>query len=130
MVRITPIHLIQNGTGSVDQSKNSGLMIKMKDIKLAEVILGTKPKRKRKTISQSLRTRLYMRSKGKCERCNEPFEKGMKPHLHHKDGDPKNNKSSNFEVLCPNCHSRTRTFKKPKTKTSRSIIWDINSPLF
>ena len=28
----------------------------------------------------------------------------------HKDGDPYNNKPSNLRLLCPNCHSRTRTF--------------------
>ena len=58
-----------------------------------------------------------MRSKGKCERWGEPL-KGLNLHLHHKDGNPKNNKLSTFEVLCPNCHSRTRTEKK-----SNKIRW-------
>lgn len=28
-------------------------------------------------------------------------------HLHHKNGDEKNNKLDNLELLCPNCHSLT-----------------------
>jgi 5-methylcytosine-specific restriction endonuclease McrA len=102
----------------------------MKNIKLSDIILGTPPKRKRKTIPQSVRTRLYMRSKGKCERCHEQFEKGIKPHIHNKDGDPKNNKLSNLEILCPNCHSKTETYKKPKTKSSPTDIWGIKSSFF
>ena len=102
----------------------------MKDTRLAEVILGTPRLHKRKRVPQSVRTKLYMRCKGKCERCGKPFQKGIKPHLHHKDEDPTKNKLSNFEVLCPNCHSKTPTDKKPKTKTPPSDIWSIKSPFF
>lgn len=30
--------------------------------------------------------------------------------IHHKDGDYRNNKEENLELLCPNCHSLTETF--------------------
>jgi predicted HNH restriction endonuclease len=31
--------------------------------------------------------------------------------VHHKDGDYKNNKIENLQVLCPNCHSLTDSHK-------------------
>ena len=31
--------------------------------------------------------------------------------VHHKDGDYTNNEESNLELLCPNCHSLTKTYK-------------------
>lgn len=31
--------------------------------------------------------------------------------LHHKDGNRRNNKLSNLEILCPNCHSQTDNFR-------------------
>jgi len=36
--------------------------------------------------------------------------------LHHKDGNNKNHKLKNLELLCPNCHSQTETYcRKKKT---------------
>ena len=86
----------------------------MKDFSVADIILGTPQKKKRKTIPQSVRTRAYMRSKGKCERCHTVFEKGLKPHIHHKDGDPKNNKVSNLDVLCLNVIQKHKLIKNQK----------------
>ena len=100
----------------------------MKDIKLAEVILGT-TKSKRKKVPQSLRTKLLVRSKGKCERCNRSL-KGLTPHLHHINGDNRDNKMSNLLVLCPNCHSKTRTYKKPKTDPVPQDVWGIKPSFF
>lgn len=31
--------------------------------------------------------------------------------LHHKDGDPTHNELSNFELLCPNCHAFTDSYR-------------------
>jgi hypothetical protein len=47
---------------------------------------------------------------------NTPIE------LHHIDGDYKNNKESNLQLLCPNYHSLTATYKaanKASTRTHR-----------
>ena len=100
----------------------------MKDIKLAEAIFGT-PKKTRKNVPQSVRTKILVRSEGKCERCNKSL-KGLTPHLHHIDGDKRNNKMPNLTVLCPDCHSKTPTYKKPKTKTSPPDVWGIKSSFF
>jgi 5-methylcytosine-specific restriction endonuclease McrA len=74
-----------------------------------------KGKNKRKTIPQGIRTKSLLRSMGKCERCGNSL-KNVTPHLHHKDGNPQNNKLSNLQVLCPNCHSNTKTFKRRQSK--------------
>jgi len=52
---------------------------------------------------------------GKCEICgwdkvntttgNKPLE------IHHKDGNHKNNTRDNLQLICPNCHSLTSTFR-------------------
>ena len=36
--------------------------------------------------------------------------------VHHKDGDKTNNKLDNLELLCPNCHAQTDTYRGKNTK--------------
>ena len=38
--------------------------------------------------------------------------------LHHNDGDNTNNRLENLQLLCPNCHSYTDTFRKGKSALS------------
>ena len=62
---------------------------------------------------------LFEKYNNKCARCgwgeinlwtgNVPLE------VHHVDGDYKNNEESNLELLCPNCHSLTETYKSLNT---------------
>lgn len=73
-----------------------------------------KGKKVRTKISISLTKDLFIRAKGKCEKCTRPL-KGLTPHIHHKDRNPSNNKPSNLLVICPNCHSKIH--KKDTTKT-------------
>ena len=79
-------------------------------------LLGFGNEPKRIPVGQRMRGKLLIRSKGKCEKCRRSLE-GVKPHIHHKDGNSKNNKISNLKVLCPNCHSSAHDKpikKKPK----------------
>lgn len=48
-----------------------------------------------------------------CERCNKNKWLGQQIplELHHKDGDRFNNKFSNLEILCPNCHALTPYYR-------------------
>lgn len=61
--------------------------------------------------------RRYMLDKAdhRCEKCgwNEvnPVTGKSPLEVHHKDGDYQNNSEDNLEVLCPNCHSLTKTYK-------------------
>jgi len=72
---------------------------------------------RRKPIPISLQKKLLLRCKGKCEMpdCDVDFVKeSVKPHIHHIDGNPKNNKPSNLIVVCPNCHSKLHKYKTVK----------------
>ena len=54
----------------------------------------------------------------KCERCGlkEWQGFGIPLELHHKDGNKKNNDLSNLEILCPNCHALTDTYRGKNIK--------------
>jgi hypothetical protein len=54
----------------------------------------------------------------KCSRCNIKEWNGeyITLEIEHKDGDKWNNNKNNLELLCPNCHSQTETFRKKKRK--------------
>ena len=82
---------------------------------------------KRIPVRQSMKTKLLVRSKGKCEKCHQSLE-GIKPHIHHKDGNPKNNKISNLKVLCPNCHSSAhdKPIKRKKSKDDFNPLFGKN----
>ena len=67
---------------------------------------------RRKPIPMSVQKKVIARSRGKCEICGFDFVKhDVKPHIHHKDGNPRNNKLSNLIVVCPNCHSKLHKWK-------------------
>ena len=83
-------------------------------------LFGTKEKKKkRKTASPTLRVRIIRKQKGKCKNykiCGVEFGK-IEEVLHHKNGDNSDNRESNLEALCPNCHAQKDEklkSKKPK----------------
>lgn len=78
------------------------------------------------TLSPDKRSILLMRSEWKCSKCEwaEPHEISGYPPLEidHIDGDHDNNHISNLQVLCPNCHALTKTYKNFKNwKGSNSL---------
>ena len=50
---------------------------------------------------------------GSCNKCGltEWLGESITLELEHKDGNNKNNKRENLELLCPNCHSQTETWR-------------------
>lgn len=48
----------------------------------------------------------------KCNRCgiNNWMDAPLVMQMHHIDGNYKNNKMENLQLLCPNCHAQTDTF--------------------
>jgi predicted nucleic acid-binding Zn ribbon protein len=68
------------------------------------------------------------RSGNKCEKCGwserNPFNGKIPLTLHHKDGDATCTTPENVEVLCPNCHSLTKTYgglNRGKGRASRRV---------
>ena len=86
----------------------------------------SKPKNSKMTLSeylensvdiQSNKVRKKLLEEGvkeyRCECCGLQtwLEKPIPLELHHKDGDRTNNTISNFELLCPNCHAFTDSYR-------------------
>ena len=70
-------------------------------------------------LSDSIRNYLLKQVNYKCEKCGwgekNPITNKVPLEIHHKDGNYKNNRPENLEVLCPNCHSLTPNFKALNT---------------
>ena len=72
-------------------------------------------------VSNYVRKYLFDKFHNKCCKCgidswmNEPISL----EIEHKDGDSLNNKEENLELLCPNCHSQTSTYKNKNKGNGR-----------
>lgn len=71
--------------------------------------------RGRTAISGHLRRYLFEMAKASCQSCGwskmNQTTKLIPLEVNHKDGDFRNNKEENLELLCPSCHSLTDTFR-------------------
>jgi hypothetical protein len=102
----------------------------LKDKNIKEWLEGKKDgvNGKNHSMAHFIRNYLLKKVNYKCEECgwgeiniytfNVPLE------IHHKDGNYKNNKKSNLKVLCPNCHSLTKTHGS-LNKNGRRINGDM-----
>jgi len=70
-------------------------------------------------VSNYVRKYLWKKYKGKCSRCgwDKPNPTTKKPvlEIEHIDGNSMNNKEKNLDLICPNCHSLTLTYKALNT---------------
>jgi len=73
---------------------------------------------KQTITSHKLRKRLISDKifPNECSRCHLSIWLGqpISLELEHKDGNHQNNNLDNLEILCPNCHSQTPTYRKRK----------------
>ena len=76
---------------------------------------GTIPSGK---ISGTIRNYLLDKFLDTCSNCGNKTWMGetLPLEVHHKDGNKRNNKLENLEILCPNCHSLTDTYKSKNIK--------------
>lgn len=81
-------------------------------------------------IDASRRIRKYLFDKydNRCSRCGwseiNPFTNTIPLEIEHIDGDATNNKEENLTLLCPNCHSLTKTYRGAnKGNGTRDIKW-------
>jgi RNA-directed DNA polymerase len=65
------------------------------------------------TAHRNAREIVRVQRKFRCERCSIL---SMKTELHHKDGNPKNNHPSNWELLCEECHKLTSSYGNRDTE--------------
>lgn len=70
----------------------------------------------------SRRRRIIEEQDSKCLRCGNSHWLGeeIKFELNHIDGNNQNNKRENLEILCPNCHSLTPTWRGRKPVDARN----------
>lgn len=66
-------------------------------------------------ISKTIRKYLFIKYENKCSICGwgelNPHTGNIPLEVEHIDGDYENNSESNLTLLCPNCHSLTKTYK-------------------
>lgn len=75
---------------------------------------------------ESLRFRILYEQNNKCNKCglNNWLGQELILELEHKDGNNKNNCRSNLEMICPNCHSLTETWRGRNKKDQRYRVSD------
>lgn len=71
--------------------------------------------RGRYQTSAHIRKYLFRKYNSKCSICGwgeiNPYSKTIPLEIEHLDGNWANNKEENLTLLCPNCHSLTKTYK-------------------
>ncbi len=77
----------------------------------------------KKQLKHFIKRYLISKAGGACEVCGwnkkHPDDDRHLVEVHHIDGDAGNNRPENLQVLCPNCHSMTSTFKRRNTNATR-----------
>lgn len=76
-------------------------------------LLFSNPKKERRYFSAPDVRETIRRQRGKCSSCKSYLNRYSRD-LDHKDGNRNNNKRSNCQVLCSNCHSKKTRMKKHK----------------
>jgi Zn finger protein HypA/HybF involved in hydrogenase expression len=72
---------------------------------------------------------IWKKYNNQCDECSwhkiNPITNKVPLHIHHIDGNSKNNKEENLRLLCPNCHSLTPNFgrlNKSGTRDKRRLF--------
>lgn len=72
-------------------------------------------KKSNKVQTNKIRQKLFKEKlkEEKCEKCGNIIWNDMPIPLevHHKDGNKENNQLDNLEILCPNCHAQTDSYR-------------------
>lgn len=79
-------------------------------------------------VANPVRRYIFAKYNHKCSQCGwaeiNPFTQTLPLEIEHIDGDSTNNKEENLTLLCPNCHSLTKTYRGAnKGHGTRDIKW-------
>lgn len=85
-----------------------------KSFVLEDILNGKHPQYPTSKLSKRLVKENYLEYKCNCCGINEYNGKSISLELNHIDGNRYNNNLDNLELLCPNCHSQTPTYRSKK----------------
>lgn len=78
-------------------------------------------------IPVQLRKYIFEKFNNKCCKCGwcetNPYTKRIPLEVDHIDGNSENNSEGNLQLLCPNCHSLTSTYRGANRGFGRNITW-------
>lgn len=81
-------------------------------------------------IPDRIRTYLFRVYGNRCSRCGwgetNPYTNKIPLEVEHIDGNHKNNRPENLTLLCPNCHSLTKTYRGANKGKGRGKSWTPN----
>lgn len=80
-------------------------------------------------IPNQLRRYIFEKYENKCCKCGwseiNPYTQTLPLEIDHIDGNSENNSENNLQLLCPNCHSLTPTYRGANRGHGRNITWSI-----
>ena len=80
-------------------------------------------------IPKQLRRYIFEKYENKCCKCGwskiNPYTQTLPLEIDHIDGNSENNSEDNLQLLCPNCHSLTSTYRGANRGHGRNITWSI-----
>ena len=86
-------------------------------------------KKPRKSFSSNVKEEVLLTQNSKCKKCGIKFSSTIRPHYDHKNGNRSDNRKTNLQALCANCHDHksrkettTRAVKKSKKNDSQKGI--------
>ena len=95
-------------------------------------------KEERKASVSELLRKLHQRSGSRCEGhklgldCVVKLKEDLELLIHHVDGDPRNNETSNLVLLCPRCHSEVMDLLSEKRRKTyvKKVVEGLDKSLF
>ena len=88
---------------------------------LKDILNGKQPQYPTSKILPRLVKEGYKKYQCECCGITEYNNKSISLELNHIDGNNGNHSLDNLEVLCPNCHSQTDTYRSKKLKLKRKV---------
>lgn len=80
-------------------------------------------------IPKVLKRYIFEKFENKCCKCGwhevNPYTNTIPLEIDHIDGNAENNSEDNLQLICPNCHSLTSTYRGANRGHGRNITWTV-----